>query len=101
MSGHRTWQGRGLNSITTRAEVHERRADLRARILRVLAHVGAAGILAGELCDELATRATRDQVRAEASRMRADGLVRHDGTGSSHRWYITDAGREAAGKAAA
>lgn len=96
-----SWASRGLNSQRERATAQARRAELRARILRVLAVAGDAGIVPGEACDTLATKATRSEVCAEAGRMRADGLLRHEGAGSAHRWYLTAAGRDAAGKAAA
>lgn len=97
----RTWQGRGFNSNRDLVALRAKRDALRARIMRLLAHAGDHGVVPGEACDTLATQATRSEVCAEAGRMRADGLVRHEGAGSAHRWYLTDAGREAAGKAAA
>lgn len=97
----RTWQGRGFNSNRDLAALRAKREVLRARLVRLLAHAGEAGAVPGDVCDTLATKAHRSEVCAEAARMRADGLLRHEGAGSAHRWYLTAAGRDAAGKAAA
>lgn len=103
MSRYTSWEARGLGSLVTHAERHARREDVRARVLRVLLNVGAEGITAPDLWDELATRAKRTEVHRETSRMSTDGLAVHEVRLASHgpRWYLTDAGRAAAGKAAA
>lgn len=76
------------------------RADLRARILRLLANAGAEGMLVSEACDTLVTRAKRGDIQEEGARMVGDGLVRREGASRAQRWVITDAGH-AASKAAA
>lgn len=103
MSARHTWASRGLNSVHPHEQRHAARAELRARIIRVLAAAGDDGMPSCDLGDELATRAKPPETSAEVKRMKTAGLAVYElrGEGRGLRWYLTDAGREAAGKAAA
>lgn len=98
----RSYEGRGfLHPYRNAKATAAKAADVRARVLRVLVLAGDHGITTGDVCGDLATRCSAIDVRRTLIRLGGEGAIINANRGHGPRWYLTDAGRDAAGKAAA